>query len=73
MKNLKTKNPGKSEAKERIVLVATYKGDQLTKWPGWYNYPIKDGDKISVDDAATLVASHDDPNVINDDNDREAA
>lgn len=59
MKNPKTKNrtasSGKSEAKERIVLVATYKGDQLTKWPGWYNYPIKDGDKISADDAAKIT------------------
>ena len=26
----------------RIVLVGTYKGDQLTKWRGWYNYPISD-------------------------------
>ena len=59
MKNPKTKNrtasSGKSEAKGRIVLVATYKGDQLTKWPGWYNYPIKDGDKISADDAAKIT------------------
>ena len=45
----------KSEAKERIVLVATYKGDQLTKWLGWHNYPIKDGDKISADDAAKIT------------------
>ena len=28
--------------KERFVLVGTYKGDQLTKWRGWYNYPISD-------------------------------
>ena len=50
-----TASHGKSDAKERIVLVATYKGDQLTKWPGWYNYPIKDGDKISADDAAKIT------------------
>lgn len=24
----------------RLVLVGTYKGDQLTKWRGWYNYPV---------------------------------
>ena len=30
----------------RIVLVGTYKGDQLTKWRGWYNYPISD-DELS--------------------------
>lgn len=28
----------------RIVLVGTYKGDQLTKWRGWYNCPISEGD-----------------------------
>ena len=50
-----TASHGDSEAKERIVLVATYKGAQLTQWPGWYNYPIKDGDKISVDDAAKIT------------------
>lgn len=26
----------------RVVLVGTYKGDQLTRWRGWYNYPISD-------------------------------
>ena len=30
----------------RVVLVGTYKGDQLTKWRGWYNYPIS-GDDFS--------------------------
>lgn len=39
----------------RIVLVGTYKGDQLTKWRGWYNYPISDEDKISSDDAAKIT------------------
>ena len=29
----------KSETPGRIVLVGTYKGDQLTDWRGWYNYP----------------------------------
>lgn len=38
-----------------IVLVGTYKGDQLTKWHGWYNYPILNADKISADDAAKIT------------------
>lgn len=42
-------------AKDRIVLVGTYKGDQLTKWRGWYNYPISDNDKIGADDAAKIT------------------
>jgi len=39
----------------RIVLVGTYKGDQLKKWHGWYNYPILNADKISADDAAKIT------------------
>lgn len=46
---------GKCEAAERIVLVGTYKGDQLTKWRGWYNYPISDDDKIGAEDAAKIT------------------
>ena len=38
----------------RVVLVGTYKGDQLTKWRGWYNYPISEKDKISEADAAKV-------------------
>ncbi len=38
----------------RIVLVGTYKGDQLTKWRGWYNYPISAEDKILAVDAAKV-------------------
>ena len=26
--------------KGRVVLVGTYRGDQLMKWRGWYNYPV---------------------------------
>ena len=29
----------------RIVLVGTYKGDQLTKWRGWYNWPLGNGEQ----------------------------
>ena len=39
----------------RLVLVGTYKGDQLTKWRGWYNYPISDDDKITETDAASIT------------------
>ncbi len=38
----------------RVVLVGTYKGEQLAKWRGWYNYPISAGDKIPVSDAAKV-------------------
>ena len=36
----------KCESANRMVLVGTYKGDQLTKWRDWYNYPISDDDKM---------------------------
>ena len=32
-----------SEAR-RVILVGTYKGDQLIRWRGWYNYPISEED-----------------------------
>ena len=44
----------KKEKSGRIVLVGTYRGDQLTKWRGWYNYPITDDDKINEVDAAKI-------------------
>ncbi len=40
---------------QRYVLVGTYKGDQLTDWRGWYNYPISDEDKITDADAAKIT------------------
>ena len=43
---------GKCDA--HTVLVGTYKGDQLTDWRGWYNYPISDDDKITEADAAKI-------------------
>ena len=39
----------KREATPKFVLVGTYKGDQLTDWRGWYNYPISDGDLSRVE------------------------
>ncbi len=38
----------------RVVLVGTYKGDQLTKWSGWYNYPLLNKDTIGAEDAAKV-------------------
>lgn len=38
----------------RVVLVGTYKGNQLTKWSGWYNYPLLDKDTIGADEAAKV-------------------
>ena len=42
-------------ASKTIVLVGTYKGDQLTDWRGWYNYPVSDEDKITNADAANIT------------------
>ncbi len=53
---LKNESVAKQECgKTRIVLVGTYKGDQLTKWPGWYNYPISNKDSISNADAVRIT------------------
>ena len=41
-----------SKGDAHVVLAGTYKGDQLKKWRGWYNYPISDDDKITEADAA---------------------
>ena len=38
----------------KVVLVGTYKGDQLSKWRGWYNYPISGKDKINPEDFAKI-------------------
>ena len=48
MKSKKHKVAPKKVATEakKVVLVGTYKSGQLEKWPGFYNYPICDGDKI---------------------------
>lgn len=38
----------------RVVLVGTYKGDQLAKWRGWYNYPLSDNDENKTEDFAKI-------------------
>lgn len=50
----KTLSPAPDEADGRIVLVGTYKGDQLTSWPGWYNWPISDKDEIGEAQASRI-------------------
>ena len=58
-KNVKSEQRGvsreKREAPHRFVLVGTYKGDQLTDWRGWYNYPVSADDKITGADAAKIT------------------
>lgn len=44
------KNQGTPTPKSRVVLIGTYKGDQLTRWSGWYNYPIFDDGEESAND-----------------------
>ena len=44
-----------AEVPKKYVLVGTYKGDQLTRWRGWYNYPITTKDKITEADAAKIT------------------
>jgi len=55
-KNSRKTAPRKADSSEerKIVLVGTYKGDQLTDWRGWYNYPISDDDKINEVEAAKI-------------------
>ena len=37
-----------------MVLVGTYKGGQLESWPGFYNYPIREADKIGESEGARI-------------------
>ena len=37
---MRKKTSEKKNQQLRIVLVGTYKGDQLTRWPGWYCWPL---------------------------------
>ena len=45
---------GATDVVSRVVLVGTYKTGQLTRWRGWYNYPISAKDEISESDAAKI-------------------
>ena len=46
---------GSNGSAYRIVLVGTYKGDQLAKWRGWYNYPVSEADQIAEADATSIA------------------
>ncbi len=39
------------EAVKKTVLVGTYRGDQLEKWRGYYNYPLTDKDAFDLESA----------------------
>ncbi len=60
MKRKSEKNNGEGvsankKSGARVVLVGTYKGDQLTTWRGWYNYPISAEDNITEADASKIT------------------
>ena len=40
MKTGKQTNTADGAARRRVVLVGTYRGDQLKAWPGWYCWPL---------------------------------
>lgn len=46
----KIKAAPQSKVSRRMVLVGTYKGNQIEDWPGYYNYPLHEDD--IVDDEA---------------------
>ena len=39
---------------DALVLIGTYKGNQLEKWPDYYNYPISGADKVTDVDAKRI-------------------
>ena len=41
---MRKKAPEKENPPQRIVLVGTYRGDQLKNWPGWYCWPLGSDD-----------------------------
>jgi len=38
------------EGTKKVVLVGTYKGKQLDRWPGYYNYPLGEDDDSSYNE-----------------------
>ena len=40
MKTGKQTKTADGAARGRVVLVGTYRGDQLKDWPGWYCWPL---------------------------------
>jgi len=45
----KEKDKTKKAKAGKWVLVGTYKGNQLTRWSGWYSYPISDKELTRVE------------------------
>ena len=44
MKTEKQTKTAVEAARRRVVLVGTYRGDQLKDWPGWYCWPLEAGE-----------------------------
>ena len=42
----------------RVVLVGTYRGDQLTKWSGWYNWPVPGNGEWGTGNVCGLAAEN---------------
>lgn len=40
-----------NEVAKKTILVGTYKTDQLSRWPGYYNYPLSAKDKFQAENA----------------------
>ena len=36
---------------EKVVLVGTYKGKQLERWTGYYNYPLSEDEFLAAENA----------------------
>ena len=53
-RNTKSNPSVSTETGAGVVLVGTYKGDQLSRWHGWYNYPITSEDRIDAAEAAKI-------------------
>ena len=57
---VKTKKTNENLAKEtaakvpRVILIGTYKKDQLRAWRPWYCYPLSAADSIQEKDAAHI-------------------
>ena len=53
MKTGKQAKSADGAARRRVVLVGTYKGDQLKDWPGWYCWPLDKGQCCQCENVAS--------------------
>lgn len=44
----------KGKKEKNVVLVGTYRTGQLERWPGYYNWPLADGDVVDAEAAKTV-------------------